>query len=402
MKMKRLVRMELLFIIMILSVISTSTAALASDYEVKWEIMNSEGPHLTNVDLVFDSESNKGLLFSGYDEGENDLYDTWVYDFGINSWENMTTSMVDPNNQPKPRTGYSSAYDPISDKIIIFGGFIECDPYPAGCINWNDTWNYNINTNTWTELNPENSPPPMGTAGLIYDSESKKMVLYGGYEDGIVISGETWVYDPVLNNWTDMTPAISPPKRHAPAMSYDSQSDKIIVFGGVDPWSGDPNDHMNDTWSYDLNTNTWTELFPSNSPSKRVADPGMIYISEINKSLLVGGWLSYSRDNNEGEAYNDTWLFDYESNTWTEIPNNFPKDDFWGTIIYNEVEKKCYLFDYFEFKVRTATVIEEITTTTSDPTDTTTENDSGTDESYFYPLGLIILIPIATKRRLKY
>ncbi|NIV12839.1 MAG: hypothetical protein GWN62_16630, partial [Aliifodinibius sp.] len=44
------------------------------------------------------------------------------------------------------------------------------------------------------------------------------------------------------------------------AMAYDSNADKIVLFGGSDV----NGDEINDTWIYDPQTNTWTEMTPSN------------------------------------------------------------------------------------------------------------------------------------------
>jgi N-acetylneuraminic acid mutarotase len=182
------------------------------------------------------------------------------------------------------------------------------------------------------------------------------MVLFGGYGDGVVSMGETWVYDPADNNWTNMNPAVSPPKRHAPIAIYDSHADRIIMFGGVDPWKGGREDHFNDTWSYDLNTNTWIELFPDGSPSKRQPQI-FVYIPSIDKSLLTGGWLNFELGIDNGEPYNDSWLYDYTNNTWTEIPSNFPIQGLWGAFTFNNIDNTCYLYDFNQFKIRKGEIV---------------------------------------------
>ncbi len=320
---------------------------------IDWETINTHGPELMEARFLFNSQSNKAMIFSGWDTDENDLNTTWVYDFNKNVWINATATMKDPENQPAPRIGYSGAYDPINDKIILFGGFVDCyDNFPLDCESWSDTWSYDIGDNNWTNLNPYNSPPPHAHSGMVYDSESHKMVLFGGIGDDVITMGETWVYDPMANNWTNMVPIISPPKRHAPSMAYNSEIDRIILFGGTDPWSGAREDHMNDTWSYDLNTNTWIELSPSVSPSKRIVESSMFYISEINKILFIGGWLGYSKNTLEGEPYNDAWVYDYYSNNWTEITNNMPLEDPYGTFTYNTIDSTLYWYDFTEFELR--------------------------------------------------
>src|SRR5207247_5897486 len=43
---------------------------------------------------------------------------------------------------------------------------------------------------------------------------------------------------------------------YGPAMAYDPHSDGVILFGGWDPTIG----YLNDTWSYDFNSNRWTNM----------------------------------------------------------------------------------------------------------------------------------------------
>ncbi|MHA2276682.1 MAG: Kelch repeat-containing protein [Candidatus Kariarchaeaceae archaeon] len=389
--MKRLIRFNFLLLVCCILLISTSidrSLVKASEYTVEWTTINTDGPEVREVQFVFDTQSKKALLFSGWDLDNNDLRTTWVYNFVDNSWKNMTATMVDPDVHPGARIGYNGAYDPINDQIIIFGGFNVCTGgSPSSCVSWGDTWSYDMDANTWTDLKPDNSPPPHTYGQLVYDTESQKMLLFGGYGDGLVSMGETWVYDPAANNWTNMNPVVSPPKRHAPIAIYDSHADRIIMFGGVDPRRGGREDHFNDIWSYDFNTNTWVELFPNGSPSKRTPQT-FIYIPSIDKSLLTGGWINYELDIDHGQPYNDSWLYDYTSNTWTEITNNF---------------NTCYLYDFNEFKIRNGT-LEEIVKTTITKTiteTTTTVSISKEGDSDFYLLSPILLIPIFGVRYLK-
>lgn len=163
--MNKIQLIEFISILSCLVLLSTSpfitNAEHAFEYRIEWDTVDTDGPEVTEVPFVFDPQSNKALLFSGYDLVENDLQTTWVYDFVKNSWEDMTVSMANPEAQPGPRIGYNGAYDPLNDKIIIFGGFIDCHGnYPVGCDNWGDTWSYDVDANTWTDLKTENSPPP--------------------------------------------------------------------------------------------------------------------------------------------------------------------------------------------------------------------------------------------------
>ncbi|MHA2100679.1 MAG: kelch repeat-containing protein, partial [Candidatus Kariarchaeaceae archaeon] len=143
------------------------------EYMMVWETVITEGPEVREVQFVYDPQSNKAMLFSGWDLDDNDLITTWTYDFVDNSWKDMTATMVDPDVHPGARIGYNGAYDPINNQIIIFGGFNVCHGGTvSSCDSWGDTWSYDINANIWTDLEPDNSPPPHTFGQLVYDSES--------------------------------------------------------------------------------------------------------------------------------------------------------------------------------------------------------------------------------------
>jgi hypothetical protein len=96
--------------------------------------------------------------------------------------------------------------------------------------------------------------------GLAYDVESGVLVRFGGAEWGRTDDGkhvgleETWIFDAATMAWTEVSPPVSPPPRQFPLMVYDTQSDRIILFGGDTGLSGEP---YGDTWVFDANTTTW-------------------------------------------------------------------------------------------------------------------------------------------------
>jgi hypothetical protein len=53
----------------------------------------------------------------------------------------------------------------------------------------------------------------------------------------------------LANTWTNMNPSTHPGARSHHAMAYDSQSDRVILFGG---YSGRKYYYYSDTWAYDL------------------------------------------------------------------------------------------------------------------------------------------------------
>ncbi len=221
------------------------------------------------------------------------LNDVWAYDFLNDTWTHMA-----PESPPSPRYSCGFAYDSESDRIILFGGAMSV-------AHFDDTWAYDFNANSWTKMNPEVSPSPRHVYSMVYDSESDRVILFGG--DHPFLS-DTWAYDYNANTWVEMERLVSPGGRIFSAMAYDSESDRIILFGGL---TADSTGN-NETWAYDYDSNTWAEMTPIGSPPPR-SGSFMVYDSRSDRIIMFGGYLE------GGPRASDTWAYDYNSNTWGEI-----------------------------------------------------------------------------------
>ncbi len=152
---------------------------------------------------------------------------------------------------PSPRHSYEMAYDTESDRIILFGGASEFGILTVEN-NFGDTWSYDLNLNAWTNMSPAKAPSPRWGPSMAYDTESDRVVLFGGGAGAL--SDETWAYDFNRNRWKKMKPLTRPLERAGNALAYDAESDRVVLFGG-DTLMG----RSNDTWTYDFNTDDWTE-----------------------------------------------------------------------------------------------------------------------------------------------
>ena len=155
-------------------------------------------------------------------------------------------------------------------------------------------------------MNANNEPVNSTCYGTVMtcDSAIGEMVMFGG------TSNETWTYNLSTNNWTDKKPSVSPPGRVGYAMAYDRERCETVLFGGY------ASGYLNDTWSYKLSTNTWTNRKPAISPPGRWFH-SMAYDSANKLIVLFGG--------NTSVLDNDTWTYDLGANSWTnKSPANSP------------------------------------------------------------------------------
>jgi hypothetical protein len=137
---------------------------------------------------------------------------------------------------PPPRSGHTSVYDPITNRMIVFGG--SQSDYSAH----NDVWVLN-NANgqgsvpSWMRLDAAGTPPPPRVgASAIYDASLDRMTVFGG---GTGYLGhdfnDVWVLLNTRTNptWVQITPAnTSPSTRSLVTLVYTPASKIMTLFGG--------------------------------------------------------------------------------------------------------------------------------------------------------------------------
>lgn len=252
------------------------------------------------ITLVHDAESDRLIMFGGQSgsyELETSFNDeTWIYDVAANEWTQMN-----PASAPSKRSGSGLAYDAESDRVILFGGLA------FNIFGLSDTWAYDYNTDTWKEM--AKGPANHLGARLAYDTESDRIILFGGLNmETFRYVNETWTFDFNSNTWTEMKPKTSPPGRNFQAITYDSKADRVLVWGGLDENEEKPVDES--MWAYDFNTNTWNEMKPDNKTHPSGRDfTQMVYNAKADRTILYGG----TRGGTE------TWAFDYNTNAWIKL-----------------------------------------------------------------------------------
>jgi hypothetical protein len=100
------------------------------------------------------------------------------------------------------------------------------------------TWAYDLNTDTWTEMEPSESLPARCCFPMAYDVESDRVILYGGVFGADVDKDRyVWAYDFNSNRWEQLSAAEGVPLYEG-RMAYDGESDRIVLYGGGGLLSG--------------------------------------------------------------------------------------------------------------------------------------------------------------------
>lgn len=245
--------------------------------------------------MTYDSQADRCIL-SIVAEDYSALQ-TWAYDANNNVW----TQLADG---PKVMVGQRIVYDSESDRIILFGGFGP--PWTYGQGIFDETWVYDYDTDTWTEMKPKVHPPGRNYQGMTYDSRADRVVMWGKvyfHPNKDVV----WTYDFNTNTWQSFPYTNGPALRDYIDLAYDARADRIIMYGGYDYGS-------NETWIYNLNTHAWRQVQPPANPGA-LSRYSMVYANNVNKTILYGGQPGPTYD----QYATDTWAYNLRFNRWTHI-----------------------------------------------------------------------------------
>lgn len=230
---------------------------------------------------------------------------------------------------PTYRRGFSMAYNPTYDTVILFGGVSHW-----GYIFHNDTWRYDFSDNAWTlETNyPDGHPAPSHRAyhAMAYDNSSNKFILFGG-RNSYTYFDDTWSYQWDQGFWMQEDPGTGPLPRAGHAMVYNSERQTVVMVGGTGITAPVSNVTeygfaagstlvFREFWEYssiiNRNEGTWTKI---------EVDPTSWGVMPLGKGMS----LSYDAGNNKilsfggstGLSYQTRFVeWDYDTGAW--VPRN--------------------------------------------------------------------------------
>jgi hypothetical protein len=162
----------------------------------------------------------------------------------------------------------------------------------------------------WFDKTPINSPEKRLMHAMASISTTDKILLFGGNKHYGSFN-DTWVFDISENRWYEKHPITSPGPKSYHVMAPIYGTDQVLLFGGeID---------SRKTWLYDYSENSWTKSNPKNTPCN-LTGTAMTSIYGTDKVLLFGGqW--------DEDFFNETWIFDFSENNWTNLKPNISPDE---------------------------------------------------------------------------
>lgn len=270
--------------------------------------------------MAYDSQLNRVILFGGQGDHNNRLGDTWALTGNV--WSQVATAT---GNLPRAR--HAMAYDSALNRMVLFGG--------TDFSTYNDTWV--LNGNTWSRLNTTGTSPPAREGhAMVYDSQLQRVVLFGGYDGNNTRLNDTWVLNG--STWSQLaTTGVSPPAREGHAMVYDNQLRRVVLFGGYDGSTlvATPASLPRGTWI--LSGDVWSQLQSEGVEPDARKDFAMVYDSQLNRIVLFGGWAA-------NNFRSDTWGLSESSWFLLSNSSSFPAARYQHAMAYDGELNHAVLF----------------------------------------------------------
>lgn len=187
-------------------------------------------------DAVYDPGLKAIILFGGMDDSTataSAINDTWSWSRG--DWTQLQAQ--GPAGGVRPRLAWLGG----ANLIERFGD----------CRGSHDAAIYSFDGQNWTpKPTTGQAPPALCLPSLGGDLAHNAVVLFGGNPGTGVspVPADTWIYDG--NAWTKASPAQSPPARDDARLIYDSDHRVLVLFGGQGLNQGQSGP-LNDTWTWD-------------------------------------------------------------------------------------------------------------------------------------------------------
>jgi hypothetical protein len=279
----------------------------------------------TEVGLVYDEQVGVVVYFGGCSAGY--CNSVWLYHVGSNTWKEVLPWLKgkeEDTGKPIGQCGYYAAYN--SDLGLYFkhrAGSGTADGR-GGRGRDSNSWTLDVRKLTWERvaMGPHDGGTPEWPGayccyGLVYDRDAKRAILYGGMGD----ESGTWAFDFAKKKWTNLKPKTAPPPLFLHSMVYDAANKVTLLFGGQ-TGNYENGKTLNETWAYHADTNTWEKRNPPTAPEPR--EQAQACFDSVNGvMILFGGHANVYPKRWDGRVYTDTWVYDYKTDTWTEMK---PKD----------------------------------------------------------------------------
>ncbi len=255
---------------------ATKTVDVTASALNQWRSHGSGPAGLWGASSAYDPLRQRLVLFGGFTQTGISA-DTWL-------WDGQQWSKANPAVSPSPRAMSAMAFNPVDGTIVLVGGTTQTAPTY-------ETWTWDGTTwrqATWTGT--VLLAPRIAFDGL-------RLVMFGGWSSGVE-SNATYLW--TGSTWTLANTPVAPPGRDSHALVEDPVNGGLVLFGGCCDAS---DNFFSDTWTW--NGSAWRQRNVA-GPSSR-ADMATAFDQSTGTATIIGGL-----DNN-GTDQPDVWSWTGEA-----------------------------------------------------------------------------------------
>jgi Galactose oxidase, central domain/Kelch motif len=249
---------------------------------------------------VLDPSRDRMVVFGGapgrFTAATNDV---WALDLGSMTW----TPWAPAGAGPGARRGHSATLDPMRDRMIVLGGGATS----SGASN--EVWALSLDGSAWAPLSPAGiAPEPRRGHSAVYDSNGDRLIVFGGRSSSGSPLADVWILslgsEPPA--WLSLAPTGAPPSgRWGQVAVFDAANDRLVIQGGLTTEGP-----SSEAWALALGPNpAWSPV-----PTATIPPPRSEHVAAIDagreRMVVFGGW------DGEFVLRNDVWTLD-----WSEAPS---------------------------------------------------------------------------------
>ena len=272
-------------------------------------------PRRAHHALVWDDANSRVLLTGGSTpvNGGNNFV------FYNDLWEFDGSGWRKLPSSGAEMSGAALTYDSKRRRVLSFGGYQN--GHSIGLLRV-------LDNNVWRDI-MDRSDAPVSEPGFVHDLVRDNFIAFGGSAGRGRADGDTWLLRDTV--WSKLA-VPRPPARQAHSMVFDEKRGKVVLFGGMGSSApGQPPPIYGDTWEFD--GSRWEQKNVA-GPSPRNA-AGMTYDSRRGLTVLFGGADSTG-------FRRDTWSWD--GTAWKLLSDSGPPARVMGALAYDRARDRIVMF----------------------------------------------------------
>jgi len=196
--------------------------------------------------LVYDSVGDRLIVHAGIGPGGK-LNDTWIFDIASGRWSELQTV----GEVPPPRLTPAAVMDAQNNRMVLVGGDVGV------AFASEETWSLDLATGRWTRLDDIPSP----RFDVVAAVDGRTAFFYAGFSAQFAELDDLWAFDLDTNTWTEVQTRGERPASRSNS-GFAAWEGQLWVTGGHASI-----DVTADTWRFDIGAGSWVKLDPAGSPS---------------------------------------------------------------------------------------------------------------------------------------